>query len=537
VKIRDLCDHVQIQDEAWGCVTAWPHMTCHVSKNPQAVVEHDEKQRAHFLPRCRERPNMLSMQGTERGTIGFQAALEMGVADALEIPDESTDGNPETVSELRKKFLNGKDGLRPITDSTLIDRLLDVSEVYHSDQLKNQKPTVQLYTELFTQILFPPSRVIDSEDPYSLQVQVEALISVLAAPVVWVDFSLIEWRIRLGQILWGPSSEVEQDETADENEVINESTDAKYWLLFQILLSCELLVRLDAISVNMDHGKGAIKPAEIQRFEKDANTSVKWSLILARAWLDNITLVRPNPDVVEEKKPTGWLATFTGAASLEAPIAQGIGSLQFHGRHQARQLDGLVHFARKISWPGINDLVTKISANGVRVSDSSVQNTPAGTPLSFSTQHSSSYFLNERPGVRRGLSSHKNVSTIMHPDGWLSNSYLSGLILPGEGLSHFLISTLLENDPEAVAKLGEQANLYGGFVYGEKSFWSTSCVAGRILAAGKDSSECMGWISSNVVPRGAGEGWVDLDVEHLIYDRQYRTAVNFIGTYLCTNTR
>lgn len=518
VNIRDLCDHVQIQDDAWGCVTAWPHITYHVSKNPQALKEHHEKTRAHFLPRCRERPNMLSMQGKERGTTGYQAALEMGVADALEIPDESTDSNPETISEQRRKFLNGKDGLRPITDSTLTERLLEVSEVYHSDPLQHRRPTVELYTELFTQLLFPPSRVIDSEDPYSLQVQIEALVSALAAPMVWVDFSSIEWRIRLGQILWGPSSETEQDEIAVNSEMISESTDQKYWLLLQILLSCELLVRLDAISMNVEHGKDPVKITEIQRFEKNATTSVKWSLILARSWLENIRLERPNQDLTEEKKPAGWLATLTGATTSDTPPIEGIGSLQFYGRHQARQLNGLVHFARRIGWPDIDDLTSKISANDIKISDVSVQSTPAGTPLSFSTQQSSSYFSNSRLRFRRGLSSHKNVSAIMHPDGWLSNSFLSGLILPGEGLSHFLISTLLENDPAAVERLGEQANLYGGFVYRQKSFWSTSCIVGRILAAGKGAAECMGWISSNVFPRGAKEGWVDLDVEYPLFD-------------------
>jgi len=99
------------------------------------------------------------------------------------------------------------------------------------------------------------------------------------------------------------------------------------------------------------------------------------------------------------------------------------------------------------------------------------------------------------------------------PSGWLSKSYLTGLILPGEGLSHFLISTLLENDEAAIGQLGEQANLYGGFVYSRKSFWSTACIIGRVLAAGKGSSECMGWLSSPILPNGVGQGWVNIEIE------------------------
>jgi hypothetical protein len=453
---------------------------------------------------------MLSMQGTERGTTGFQAALEIGVADALEIPDS---GSPDVISEHRKKFLNGKDGLRPVTDSTLIDQLIAVSEVYQEDPLKHGRPTVQMYTELFTQILFPPSRVTDSNDPYSLQVQIESLVQVLAAPMVWVDFSLVEWRIRLGHILWGsPSDTGPEHEMTVNDEVIHEPVTQKYWLLLQILLSCELLVRLDMISLNMDHGLAAVKPGEIRRFEQYATSSVKWSMILARTWLESIRIEKIHPDEGAEKKPAGWLATLTGTGGAETRINRGLNNVQFHGRHQTQQLAGLVHFAQKLGWPDLENLKAKVTANTISISDS-VASTPAGTPMTMATGRSSSYFSNRRPKIKRGLSSPRNVSAIIHPAGWLSNSYISGLILPGEGLSHFLISTLLENDDEAVARLGVEANLYGGFMYSDKSFWSKACIIGRVLAAGKGASECMGWVSSDVLPRGAGEGWVNIDVE------------------------
>lgn len=505
VDIRDLCDHAQIHDEAWGPITAWPHITLQIRRNPEALEEHREKHRAHFLPRCRERPSMLSMQGIERGTVGYQAALELEVADALETPDISTDNTQQSVSEHRRKFLNSKDGLRPITDAKLIDRLLAVSETYHEDPMKHERPVVELYTQLFTQVLFPPSKIIDTDDPYSLQVQIEVLITVLAAPLVWVDFSLVEWRIRLGQILWGSSVNLEpEDEIVVNGEAIHEPGTQKYWLLLQILLSSELLIRLDAISMNIDRGIQAANPVEIKRFDKLATTSVKWSLILARTWLENIRLQKPGPDVQTEQKPPGWLASLTGSTSAPAPVKDELGQLQFHGRHQARQLAGLVHFARKLNWPGLEALSLKVSANNITIVDS-LENTPTETPLSMPTQRSASYFSKRRPGFGRVLSSQSNITAITRPAGWLSNSYLSSLILPGEGLSHFLISTLLENDSAAIAKLGDQANLYGGFIYGGRSFWSTACIVGRVLAARKGASECIGWISSDVTPRGAGE--------------------------------
>src|SRR3569833_2610538 len=72
-----------------------------------------------------------------------------------------------------------------------------------------------------------------------------------------------------------------------------------------------------------------------------------------------------------------------------------------------------------------------------------------------------------------------------------------------------------------MAKLGPMANLCGGFVYCGKSFWSTSCIVGRVLAVGKGSSECMGWISSDIVPLGLDDGWVNIEVEELRKDLLY----------------
>lgn len=543
--IRDLSDHIQIHDEAWSSVTAWPHITRDVQRNTDSTREYREKARAHFLPRCRERPNMLSMQGIERGTMGYGAALEMGVAgkfksfydslsalcsilflsvqsnfeitDALCESEKSfPDKGPLSLLERRKKFLNSKDGVRHLTDSTLLDCLEDVSTTYHEESLKHQRPTVELYTKLFTQILHPPSRVTDSDDPYSLQVQIEALVSVLAADV-WINFGLVEWRIRLGQILWGSvvASDSEDDIMVN-NQAINASGTERYWLLLQVLLSCELLIRLDAVSMNFEQGLEEPKPAEIKRFNDLATVPVRWSHILARHWLENMRIVRPSdrdPDKNSSLPTTGWLATLTGNSgpSGEIVTSDNILNVQFEGRHKDRQVGGLLHFAKKLDWPNIDILTSKVASKGITISDSTSSTPGISTPLSHK---SSSYFSPGRPLIKRAVSSRAHaVSALIHPAGWLSNSYISGLVLPGEGLSHFLISTLLENDHEAFSKLGQEANLYGGFAYAGRSFWSTSCIVGRVLAAGKGAAECMGWVSSKVTPRGIGDGWVDIECD------------------------
>ncbi len=72
LEIRDLTDHTQIEDKAWGCVTAWPHITRDVhSDRSRAQRATEEKRKAHFYPRCRERPNMLSMFGVRKGKLGI----------------------------------------------------------------------------------------------------------------------------------------------------------------------------------------------------------------------------------------------------------------------------------------------------------------------------------------------------------------------------------------------------------------------------------------------------------------------------------
>jgi len=88
-------------------------------------------------------------------------------------------------------------------------------------------------------------------------------------------------------------------------------------------------------------------------------------------------------------------------------------------------------------------------------------------------------------------------------------------------MCHFLMATLLENDSKAMERLGSFANLCGGFVYSGKSFWSTSCIVGRVIAAGQGSAECMGWVSSDILPLGIDEGWVNIEVEEVAEDKAH----------------
>ncbi|KAK3393098.1 hypothetical protein B0H63DRAFT_530741 [Podospora didyma] len=545
LEIRDLTDHIQIEDKAWTCVTAWPHITRDVQGDQSAAKRAtEEKRRAHFYPRCRERPSMLSSSGLEKGSMGYQAAFELGVADALQDEQwgfETLGTRTPAIVEQRQRMLTSKDGLRHMDETLIMEQLIKNGQRYSEQHKRERRVSSELYNELFLQILHPPTKVLDHRDPYSLSVQIQALVKVLAAPNMWIDFSHVEWRIRLGQLLWGNSMEDESDDGASSitGESVAEVHEERYWLLIQILLACELLVRLDAITEGEELGIESIKPSEILRFEKDANKSVKWSLHLARAWLENIEVVKTeSTEQPAEEKPSGWLANLTKRMSLTREHGGSHHHQHPHrglvyaikGRHVQRQVDGLTHFARQLRWPDVESYASKISANCHSVADGTpLANTPLLTPNSRADSHRSSYFgahshlgkSNSEAKVRRMPSRRKKISAALHPAGWLSKSYVSGLMLPGEGLCHFLMATLLENDPEAVGRLGAMANLCGGFVYSGKSFWSTACIVGRVLAAGKGSAECMGWISSEITPKGLGDGWVNIEVEEPTDDAQH----------------
>jgi hypothetical protein len=169
----------------------------------------------------------------------------------------------------------------------------------------------------------------------------------------------------------------------------------------------------------------------------------------------------------------------------------------------------------------------------------SIYATPLSTPRSVTSARSSGYFnLESRPepsrmGTKNSLQlqppspvDSPNTSPNGSPSGgfalsapkaliggWLTRSYLTGFVLPGEAISHLLISSLLENDVAAIAALGDSANLYGGFVYKGRSWWSKGCIIGRVLACLTDAAECMGWVSISCAPQGFPDGWIDIHSE------------------------
>lgn len=556
LQIRDLTDHCQIEAKAWSTVTAHPHLTRDLNHDAAGRQQAQRLNRSHFFVRCRERPNMLSLQGLEKGTMGYQAALELGVSDALEEEQfgfDSIGKKARAIIDARDHMVGPDGWLHRIPEAEVMGRLKRNGAIYRNNDLKKRQSS-ESYNDLFGNFMRPRYISLDKKDSHSLTNQIVALLKCLGTPNVWIDLAHVEWRIRLGQILWGEphGDRLDGDSSIHDAECSDEMAEEKYWLLLQILMATELLIRLDAVTQGEEYGAGAFRPMDVVQFERAATQTVKWSLLLARSWLDNIDIASDDdPPEEETAAETPAEASADGAQPHDATLVQSIKSksiswlaaiasrVPFHhhhhhgpmfagkqytvkGRNGQRQVDGLIHFAKKIRWPGIEEYEARITAH-MREAVKSKPDTsmcdcrpvndggkPGGEGDYFGTWDVTCQRGNhkERARARR-----RRLAAALHPSGWLSKSYVFGLMLPGDGLSHFLMATLLENDDVAMSKLGSFANLCGGFVYSDMSFWSTSCIVGRVLAAGSGSAECMGWISTDIVPTDVKEGWLDIDVK------------------------
>ncbi|RDA94634.1 hypothetical protein CP533_2396 [Ophiocordyceps camponoti-saundersi (nom. inval.)] len=503
LEIRDLTDHDSISHRAWSGLTAWPHLTRAAAAAAASDHGHNGGTgAAHFHVRCCERPNMLSSQGLERGTVGYQAALELATADALDEEESAlrgadVDSAVRAVNEARRRIVSDAGCLRALPESELLDRLRRNGELHRVNDLSS-RDEADSHRDLFDSLLRPCGSVVDKAHPCSLSNQVVALLRCLGTPYVWIDLGRVEWRLRIGQVLWGRSS----------------NDGERYWLLLQILVASELLLRLDAITQGVEYGSGRIKGMDVAYFERGATPAVKWSLLLARSWLENIKLVPQDED--RPPSPLSELSTSNDIFLLECKSPQQPYAVK--ARQGQRQVDGLIYFAKRLNWPDIDRHATAISQRARRSAEaptSPERSAPPSPPADTATDAGAdtSYFgawdLSYCLGGTHGAQTRRRrLVAALDESGWLSKSYLSGLVMPGDAMGQLLMATLLEKDEEALAKLGPLAMLSSGFVYSGKSFWSTSCVVGRVLAAGEGVAECMGWISTPVIPLGIeADGW------------------------------
>jgi hypothetical protein len=504
-----------------------------------------------------EVPSWLSEHGIEPGSIGFGHFLGLPRADNLLTDSQYDEDSDEYIQKTRNRdfmYTNPERiGIRAVEMDAVYDRLVEFQDLYEAFQesperitiLNNQSPG-DLYAHLFSTFLTPPGYAESDQDPTGLQVQILAILRVLNLKGIWHDFSLVEWRIRLGQLLFSdpePVADQEAQPLWTERDI----------LLLQISLSCELLLRLDAITakqVDDNKDRTRVSTQEMETFRSLTNRKTDWDLILARRFLDNVLVIKGNDNGALTPVPEsrGLFSILGGNTPKELPRSDII----LLPQHQSLQLSGLLYFATSIKWPNIDSIVKSLaeklgvadqnpgyttqpsspsgwSFNPTTPSIVSVYGTPLQTPRSASHQLDDYFGRIQKPAVKRNNSrslrmplsgtllsledSHK-TSTV-NIGGWLSRSFLTGMVLPGEAISHFLMSTLLENDQLAMSTLGDSANLYGGFVFNGKSWWSKASIVGRVMACTDGAQECMGWIYVDKLPDRASNGWHSIHSEQL----------------------
>ena len=531
-------DYEKLDVSSFGACTLGQHRTRQLEGKPSPCCHETEaaKEESSLL----EVPNQLAATGREPGAIGFSNFLQLPISDSLM--------TAERLPSMTKRKLLRNDpeelGLRKLDMEDLIKRLNELADLYTTEREEveaahywNEDKVEELGDDLFQNVLSDELRGAEDDSP-SLKTQISAIQKTLDVSGLWHDFSIVEWRIRVGQLLWA------SDDTEKPSE--------RNVLLLQITLAAELLVRLQAVE-SMPAAFSSTQPLlsteDTEALEAERSTKVKWDLLLAERFLDNLTIAAKKPTEEDNKKlnrSSLWSA-ITFLTAKETVDEEFSVEPILSPKDDLRQIDGLVNFAEAIRWPHAKeirrDLEAKLSTGTQTPKRSHLRPvsttgseyaTPLSSPMFPGTPGTRSSFFGlgeqkKRPGLARTttaqsvrlLPSRSNTGftgldseEAFEVGGWLSRSWLSGLVLPGEPASHFLISTLLENSPQAITALGAEANLYGGFVYEGRSFWSKGCVVGRVLGAVEGSAECMGWVS---VP-GAGaenleDGWLGVNVK------------------------
>ncbi|TKA81008.1 hypothetical protein B0A49_01519 [Cryomyces minteri] len=495
---------------------------------------------------------MLGYQGHEPGTVDLEHFLQLPLSDSLLMGKEKLDGKAlgSPVGRTLWRSSLQKLATMPLHTSDVAERLIELGEIYHalkesakSDIVLGECKQFVLFTNLYGDLLQPPRSRTETEGNLAeLKAHIEALVDVLRTGSMWFDLSLVEWRIRIGQLLWASQDRVKASKGDDKEDTAGavEQISERDRFLLQIALASELLIRLELAvkAAFTESEEGNRIKSQIRSFKDLITRKIGWDLVLARRFIESIQVVEDTsmppptpalsallPEYLQEPSTPNAQPSVASQTDKTEPLLL--------PRNRSRQLTGLLHFAQAIDWPevdGVKLQLDRVMQRMVSSAAPSIYATSFESPRSTMARTSgNSYFENtEMPQLQRfdtarsvklypssTIPSSSNAtdeeSNLINVGGWLSRSYLTGLILPGEAISHLLMSTLLENSPQAVARVGDSANLYGGFAYDGRSWWSKSCIVGRVLAPMTGAKECMGWVSLPCAPGGMKNGWADVE--------------------------
>jgi hypothetical protein len=553
LEVSDLQDRRYLSHESFALTTLHAHLPIpdEMSWSPSPLPQKREEawKRPMLDLGIFETPNMLSVHGREPGTVGLRFFLEVPISEKLRTikkAKEEEKGYAGTLSHMsateafkkeasrsqtgkhasrqdRLRLINDgpraweRLGIRDVKPSTIIDRIAFLCHLHDevmahglSDTILHKQSCAVLHEVLFSSLLYPPADFkddgIEKHNRVGLKVQIEALVKILTTPGAWIDFSLVEPRIRLGQALWEvPPYDGQSFDTTS----LKPGAERK-WLLLQILLAMELRVRLDAalrLGSSDAFREFLLSPEEIHHFNKLRNLKVDWDLVVARRFLDLVNVKQASNVDLErlmhgKHAPQSHLASmFKKKIDLNTEDDLSIWTCAILPRRADIQLDGLLRFARMMNWPQVDELEAELTKR-YRASSTS-QNELYAHPIANTGNDSGAEKAPAR--AMRSLFSGddwiESAYVSLRPvngtelGGFLGRSWLMGLVMPGDAGCLSVMACLLEQDRQA-SKLGSAAYLHAGFVLNRRSFWSKFCIVGRVLAPAKESTECMGWVNT-----------------------------------------
>ncbi|KAI1959110.1 hypothetical protein LOZ58_004818 [Ophidiomyces ophidiicola] len=518
-----------------------------------------------------EVPNMLSARAKEPGCIGFRTYLELPIAHASRYTAFTPPSPrrryifPQALPSLknglyafcrtqtspkREEVLRGgptvwrRLGVRPIPIKTVALRLEQLGELRQDVMFRCQQTNVmdqekvaELNDQLFSDFLYPLPKDMENSVPAkrgSLKYQIWVLLQVLLVKGVWIDFSLVEWRIRAGQLLWAVPPYQDGD-LADIPKEENEDIERR-WFLFQLLLTAELVLRFDAALKLGFLGRSTrflITPRDINQLNELRTPQIDWGIICAHRAIDHLRFKHDAPKVVvgeprddDEHKgpriPQRFLPKmYKGGIRPDSALR-----CRVLPREPTEQMEGLLVFAKALQWPQVELLEQNLRAKlEVALSDEEEMSWSFDNAL-----RTASILFAPKPCQPEDMYIKSTTSRFLHlqvpPEGvdynahylggWAARSWLTGFVVPGESAYHLLMAALLENDPLALKRLGPVADVYGGFVYAGRSWWSKFSIIGRVLSTFSAHAISMGWLSSKVLPRDDDgleirNSWIQVD--------------------------
>ena len=553
LEVSDLQDRRYLSHESFALITLHAHLPIPDEMSWRPSSHPQKREEAWKRPMMDlgifETPNMLSVQGREPGTVGLRFFLEVPISERLRTIREAKEeekGYAGTLLHMSSNEAFKKEAARPHTGKhaarqdrlrliddgprawerlgirdvkalTIIQRMAFLCQLHDEviehglgDTILHRQSCAILYDELFSKLLYPPTDFkddgIEKHKRGGLKIQIEALVKILTTPGAWVDFSLVEPRIRLGQGLWevppydGQSSDTTSQKLGAERK----------WFLLQILLSMELMVRLDAalrLGSSDSFREFHLSPEEIHHFNKLRNLKVDWDLVVARRFLDLVNVKQTSEvdfhRLMHEKHAhqSHLSSMFNKKIDLHTEDDLSIWSCAIFPRRADVQLEGLLRFARMLNWPDVDSLEVELIK---RYRESSVSQHELYAQPIINTSNDSSIDRAPASAMRSLFSGDDwtdSACVTLKPvkgtelGGFLGRTWLSGLVMPGDAGCLSVMACLLEQDSQA-AELGSTAYLHSGFVLNGRSFWSKFCIVGRVLAPAKESTECMGWINT-----------------------------------------